>query len=272
MKITSRGCLAVNLFDNLNPIGRIAVLLLVLSAPGISSVASADSFDAPLKKKVVHFGLSPYYPGGNVRIRLSCYFYPAFMVKEYDEGQKGAEWLTILAIEKGAGPACTRSHALGERIIEGAGWSGYFKGAKGNLVFLGAADGTDGGIPFAIYDSRTGTKIFEDSAYESSIWNQKVKDSPFNHIRVSTAPSGKFSLSYLRVVQADCDLYREKVACWEQVRKKFELKSAQMPVCSGYKDISDRWVSALAYPVTVFLFPEPVIKTISGPVKCWPVD
>jgi hypothetical protein len=91
-------------------------------------------------------------------------------------------------------------------------------------------------------------------------------------MRVHRAPGGHLSLRYLRVVEADCDLHTEKATCWEQVRKKFEPKSTQMPVCGGYKDISDRWESAVAYPVEVFLSPQPVIKSIAGPVKCWPVD
>jgi hypothetical protein len=86
------------------------------------SVVSGDYFDIPMKKKVVDFGPSPYYPGGNVRIKLSCYFYPSFMVKEYDEGQEGAEWLAIVSFEEGITPACTQSHLVGERYqIPGMG-------------------------------------------------------------------------------------------------------------------------------------------------------
>src|SRR5216684_4356057 len=60
---------------------------------------SGDSFDAPLKKKVVDCGLSPYYdPHRNRRNELSCYSYSTFMVKQYDEGQKGSEWLAIVPI------------------------------------------------------------------------------------------------------------------------------------------------------------------------------
>jgi hypothetical protein len=75
----------------LNSLGHVAALLLVVGAPVFASDASADSFDAPLEKKVVDFGPSPYYSGRNVRVKLSCFFFPTFMVKEYDAGQKGAE-------------------------------------------------------------------------------------------------------------------------------------------------------------------------------------
>lgn len=249
----------------------VALLLLALAGPGCA-LASAASFDAPLKKQVVDLGPSPYYPAGHVRIRLSCYFYAGFMVKQYDAGEKGSEWLAILLMEKGATVNCTRAHASGERIIEGEEWSGYFKGVKGHLVFFDAADGTDGGLPFAVYDVRAGKKIFEDSAYDAGMWNKKVANSIFNRLRVSTATNERIFLRYLRVVEADCDLHTEKIPFGEETRKRLSIKSLSMPICSAYKNITTRWVSAVAYPVEVFLSPQPSMKTIAGPVKCWPVD
>src|ERR1700730_1316208 len=117
------------------------------------------------EKKVLDFGPSPYNPPGGPRIRakLFCYFYATFLVKDYDMGEKGAECLAIVPTRKEVAPACTRSHSQGERVIVGTEWSGYFKGAKGQLVFFQGDDGYNGGLPFAIYDSGTGTKVFEDS-------------------------------------------------------------------------------------------------------------
>jgi hypothetical protein len=243
------------------------------SRPG-TGASAVGSFDAPPKKKVVDFGPSSYYPNPQTapHVKLSCFYFPAFMVKQYDEGEKGAEWLSIVPIATKQVPSCTRAHVSGEKVIGAQEWSGYFKGVKTNLVFFDAADGTNDGLPFAVYDSRTGKKIFEDSAYESSMWNEKVKESPFNHLQVSIGQDGQLLLRYLRVVEAGCDLHTEKAACWDQIRKKLELKSDQMPVCSGYKRISDRWASAIAYPVEVSLPPQSTIKTTAGPVKCWPVD
>jgi hypothetical protein len=266
----------VNLLVKLNPIGYVAVLLVALSGPGLAATGTADSFDAPLKKKVVNFGPSPYYPAGNFQNKLSCYFYPRFMVKQYDEGEKGAEWLAIAPIEKGApAPECTKSHAPGERVIEQEEWSGYFLGVKGNLVFFDAADGFDGGLAFVVYDATTGKKIFRDSRYEASMWKRTAGGSAFNRLRVYRAPSGGLSLKYLRVVATECDLHqatKERASCWQEARKKLELKSTQMPLCSCYKRVSTRLASAVAYPVEVSLFPQPVTRTIDGPVKCWPVD
>jgi hypothetical protein len=251
--------------------GPVAIILLMLVLSRVV-FAQADSFDVPLKKKLVFYEPSPYYPGGNVRIKLSCFYYATFMVKQYDEGQKGAEWLAIVPTEKGLAPPCSRSHVVGERIIKYPEWIGYFKAAKGNLVFFHAADGINGGMPFVVYDSRTGRKVFKDSYYSASMGTGKVEDSPFNQMRISNAPNGQVSLTYLRVMGTDCDLYREKATCWEQVRKKLGVQSTQAPVCSGYQGVTTRWPSSVAYPVEVSLFPKPTAKTKDGPVKCWPVD
>src|SRR5580692_10672012 len=102
----------------MNPIKLVAVLLLAVSVPTFASIPPTDSFDAPLKKKVVDFGPSPYSEERGVRVKLSCYSYETFMVKEYDTGQEGAEWLAIVPTKKGVALACGRSHASGERVIE----------------------------------------------------------------------------------------------------------------------------------------------------------
>lgn len=125
---------------------------------------SLPPFDKPVKK-VLDLGPSPYYlPSQNMRKKLNCYIYRTFMVKEYDEGQKGAEWLSILPFQAGGRPACSLSHLSGEKVIHDD-ISGYFNGAKDSFVFFQAADGIDGGIPFVVYDTRTGTQVFHDSAY-----------------------------------------------------------------------------------------------------------
>jgi hypothetical protein len=253
-------------------------LVIALSLPAQIShpelvAPMVSSFDVPLKKRIVDYGPSPYYdPARRVRVKLSCFYFPTFMIKEYDEGQKGAEWLAILPVRKETVPKCHRSHEKEEKVIEGAEWGGYFRGVKSNLVFFDAADGYDGGLPFVIYDSVSGKKLFEDSAYDSNMWNKKAKDSPFNQLRVSSTKSRPISITYLRVVEAGCDLHTEKMTCWDSVKASLELKSAQMPICSGYENISDRFVSVIAYPIEVSLSQQPVVKSVAGPTKCWPAD
>jgi hypothetical protein len=80
------------------------------------SRAKVATFDPPLKKKVVDYGASPYYePRQNVRIRLTCFYYPKFVVKQYDEGQKGAEWLAILSVKEGKAPGVGAPTSVGKR-------------------------------------------------------------------------------------------------------------------------------------------------------------
>ena len=247
------------------------ITLVVFGTSAETRAWPVDSMDRPMRKQVVELGASPYYPGGKVPIKLSCYFYGTLAVKEYDAGQKGAEWIAIVPIQKDAAPACVESHGPGEKVIDGE-WNGYFKGVKGNLVFLDTADGMNLGLPFAVYDSGTGKKVFEDSAYDSRIENRKVEQSLFNRMRVATSADGTVILKYLRVVEAGCELHFQKASCWPQVKEKFKLKNAQAPVCSRYKNVPPPAEPALAYPVQVLLSVKPTIETIEGPVRCWPMD
>ena len=168
-------------------------------------------------------------------------------------------------------PTCARSHVSGETVI-GEEWCGYFKGVKENLVFFDACDGMNGGLPFVVYDSKTGKKVFQDSAYDSSMWTKKVEDSPFNRLRISRVQDRPLLLKYLRVVDTGCDLHSEDASCWDRVKLKLNLKSTKMPVCTGYQDISGGVVSIVAYPVSVSLASQLVVTTIAGPVTCWPHD
>jgi hypothetical protein len=252
---------------------RTTAQLLASSLVALAPVALAQSFDTPIKQQVLDLGPSPYYsPNQKVQIKLSCYFFPTLMVKEYDEGQKGAEWLSIVSAVSGQEPACGKLPTPGEKIIKYPEWTGYFMGVKGSLVFFRADDGMNGGLPFAVYDSKTETKIFHDNAYDADTWNEKAAASPFDKLRVSLNRDQHASLQYLRVVVTDCDLYHDKSSCWQQIRKKINLKEFPAPTCRGYEEVTTRLDSVIAYPVEVTLLPEPAFSMVDGPVLCWPVD
>lgn len=261
---------------------RVALLIVtvVFGNSALGSVALADSFDKPLRETVLDLGPSPnQLPSNGWRVKLSCYYYPAFMVKQLNDlGLKGARIATVPLLH-GHVPACQRTHSDGERLI--GRWGGYFKGVKGRLLFLDAADGTDEGMPFAIFDWKTGKKLFQDSVL---FWNSGPVESDieFSHI-----PDGKISMSYLRVVEARCSIPKDGMTCWDKFREKFGLPLAPLPKCTGYYQqgqkkwaVGDEGVppgelettSAIAYPVVVKLFPRPSIKAVAGPVKCSPVD
>jgi hypothetical protein len=247
----------------------VAVLLVAVPSSAQQSGASAGAFDVSTKKRVVDLGPSPYYRSSSERRRLSCYFYPTLLVKTYDEGQKGAEWLSFVRVEEGHPRRCELAHDPDEHLVDPAEWGGYFKGVKGDLVFFDAPDGLDGAISFAAFNANTGKKVFEDSAYYPRIGNRL---SPSNNLRIYAGAGGQVTLRYVRVEATECDLHSEPGKCWEAVRAQFDLKIARAPVCTGYSKIKDRHSSSIAYPVETMLFPNPATKTVSGPVQCRPVD
>src|SRR5580658_3881027 len=93
-----------------------AVLLLgavsVLGATISGSAANAEPFDKPLQKKVMDLGQSPHLmPNDDRHIKLTCSYYPNFMVKELnDPGNKGALWIALVPAKPGHISGCTRTH------------------------------------------------------------------------------------------------------------------------------------------------------------------
>ena len=246
-------------------------ILLLLVAGSLHAQADRanlnEGFDKPLKKTVVDLGPSPFYRASqHVRNKLTCYYYSTFTVKEYDQGEKGAEWLSIVP---SAQAACTRKHREDEKVYIYPEWSGYFRGVKGTVAFFDAPDGTDGGLPFAVFDVRTGRKLFEDSSlldyYQKTL---HIK----NAFRITSRPDQIPRLTYLRVVRAGCDLKTEGSDCWNRVKTTFGIKQADSPTCSGYEKAEGIWESAVVYPVSVLLTDSPKIKAVDGPVFCWPTN
>src|ERR1700733_6082266 len=136
----------------------IAVFCLVT----LGSSARADSFDVPTTKRVVDFGLSENnLPGQHqFRLRLYCFYYPKFIIKEFDnEGEKGVQWVSVAPGDASGTPACVRTHTSTEWIFEPPSWLGYFEGVKGNLLFLQDPDGTGGGRPFTVPHFRTRRRL-----------------------------------------------------------------------------------------------------------------
>lgn len=231
-----------------------------------SNAESNASFDPPIRKETVDLGPSPYYPDeeDGPPTALTCYYFPDFMVKEYDLGGLGAEWMSILPNPEET-PECKSSHEPGESNVRYPEWGAYFLGVKGNLAFFDGGDTVNGGLPFAVYDSSSGEKIFEDS-YD-------VHASSSSYLKAAPTSAG-YLLKYLRVVVTDCNLNSEGAACWNEIKAKYELQSDDMPLCTGYDHIAelvgtDQVESVIAYPVEVTLFSEPSIQSVAGPIRCW---
>ena len=264
---------------------------LLLSFLAMTTLAFAGSFDKPLSKKRVDLGPSEADPkshGKKIHGKVTCYYYPGFMVKEVDLGEKGADRLAIVLAGKTATP-CTRARSKAEKVVNPDEWSGYFKGVKGNLVFFNADDGWNGGMGFAVYDAKTMKKIYEDVALDEMTFSD---------------PSGPdVSIAYTRVVDGGCNLFKEQAACWNSIQKKFSLEADAMPDCkAGYEKSAQAMAEArcsdnakadpecmtkelplarqqandassvISYPVSVVLGPNPAVNPVAGSVGCWPSD
>lgn len=250
------------------------------------SILRAGSFDPPHLKKTIDLGPAKYSPGS--RAKVTCYFFPSFMVKEVDTGEKGAERLSILPAVKGKLHTCSRLHEPGEKAINPDEWTGYFKGVKGNLVFFDADDGVNGGMGFAVFDARTGKRVFDDVA--------------LGDLDVSTQDN-VVSLRYTRLVDGGCIVLKDSAGCWDKISKQLQLGNAPAPDCkAGYEKSAQDMAkgrcqaqnsdnaqcfakeiqlarqqandapSVISYGVEVVLNSSPSIKPAGGPVNCWPSD
>ena len=249
-----------------------AVLLLgavfVLGTTISGSAANAEPFDKPLQKKVVDLGQSPELrSSANNHIKVTCAYYPNFMVKELnDPGNKGALWIALVPAKPGHISGCTRTHGPEEKVFKD--WDGYFGGVKRDLVFLYASDGTNRGLPFTAFDSKTQAKVFQYSV--SLLDSHGERNHELDFVQASDK---QITLRYLRVFSGNCSVPKDGSACWSKFKEQTGLKLAPMPKCSDYPvENAGREPSVIAYPVEVSLFPKPSIKAIGNPVRCYPPD
>ena len=251
--------------------------LLVVTAMLVTAGACAESFDRPIRTTVVQLGRSSYLmPTNPDQIRLTCFYYSGFLVKQMvDPGLKGSMWVKLLPTSNGIVPECRNSHDPGEWSLADDGW--FFIGAKGRFSFLEASDGEDGAMLTRVVDTTTRKKIFEDSV---SFWHLRRLKSPIEFARTA---DGALLMRYRRSVEATCSIVKGGKACWDKVRTQFGLANAPIPECSGYRQrgarewkIGDEGVppeaettpSAIVYPVNVTLSSQPTVKVVGGPVWC----
>ncbi len=94
--------------------------------------------------------------GFDMKGKLTCLRYPNFALKQLDLGEKGAAGLYIASSE---GP-CQLNPTLDRKIEDET--AGYLWGAVGPYAFFRGADGWNGGMPFVVYDARTGVRLMDD--------------------------------------------------------------------------------------------------------------
>jgi hypothetical protein len=190
----------------------IASLALSLS----SAMAAAPSlFDTPKNTQVVNLPADPANP--QAKPKRTCTYYPGLVVKEIDMGEVGAADLSITAIS-GEVPKCERDIAH-EVNIDPETWSGYFKGAKGDFVFFDGEDGWNGGMPFAVFNGKTGHKLFTDTR----------KGDTYGAIETA---EGALALRYRRVWLAPCSMMADVTGCWKKIVAATSLEESARPDCA----------------------------------------
>jgi hypothetical protein len=264
------------------------LLLSVLVFLSIAaSVSRAGSFDEPVLKKTIDLGPARYNPRKHGKV--TCYFFRDFMVKVVDMGEKGAERLAIVPAGKSKVRTCSRLYEPGEKTINPDDWTGYFRGVKGNFVFFDADDVWNGGMGFAVFDSKTGKKLWDDVALGS--------------LDIAESVDKAVSLRYTRIIDGGCIMLKDPSGCWDTIEKRFGLANAAAPDCkAGYEksaqemakgrcqaqsNNSDQCLakeitlarqqagespSVVSYAVEFVLGAEPVIRPAGGSVNCWPSD
>ena len=271
-----------------------ALLVILAPAAGLAADAAASSqsiFDAPAAVKKLKLPRTRADPSD--RNELACFTYNEMRVRQLDLGEVGATVLAILPLKPGAkAPACQKTKAPGEIVIDGKGWGGYFKGVKGRYVPFDADDGTNGGLGFAVFDGHDGRKLFDDLA---------VGD-----LHSAEAGADGLRLRYRRAVAGPCSMIGGGADCWTKIAEAVpDLKDQPAPDCAaGYRkakaqmargrcdaqsDKSDgcfdkemkglddqHWddaPSVIAYDVESLVGGAmPVIKRTGGELSCWPSD
>jgi hypothetical protein len=243
----------------MNRLSTALALGLGLVTPGPGYGAPPSPFDPP--SKTVHTLLPRDRDNPQSRPKVTCAYFPRFMVKEIDLGEVGASQLSVLT---GSGsPPCRQANAPGERVVSPTTWSGYFAGAKGDYVIFTADDGWNGGMGFAVFSAQSGRKLFDDT-YKTRFQS------------VQTSAAG-LVLRYRRVYAAKCSIAADAAGCWAKVRKDTGLSAAAPPDCRAAYAREARRTPKLAAQVrgdpTVIDYEalvtlqggHPVIRPASGP-------
>jgi hypothetical protein len=199
---------------------------LLLAGLGLAALACTDAalaadpgFDKPIKQ-----ARQPLTGAAakNPKTGTFCFYFTGFMVKQVDEGEEGAEQLSIVpAGDPAKLPACQRQNLPDEKIVAPEEWSGYFKGVKGDYVLFDADDGVNGALGFAVFAAATAKKLFEDAAFDG--------------LQQVSLDAGTLKLRYQRSFSGDCSVPKSGAGCWTSLAKAAGLDAAKAPDCAaGY--------------------------------------
>ncbi|MFD2261323.1 hypothetical protein ACFSM5_00380 [Lacibacterium aquatile] len=240
-------------------LGLLPAVLLMTAEPSLAQRKNEQAlFDAPQETLIVKLPASAQTQ--NLPASVTCVYYPGFLVKQVDIGEKGAESLAIVPVAAQK-PPCELS-LPGEVHMQD--WRGYFLGVKGSFVFFDADDGFNGGVPFAVFPAQGatgGNKLIEDSRKSFEAVELEGTD---------------LVLRYDRVLSLDCSLQMEKT-CWIKAQAVTGLPEDRKPDCGDAyaKNAPDSpdVPSVLSYPAELRLTAsEWKISVRRGDVACYPAN
>ncbi|EKF58608.1 hypothetical protein QWE_18448 [Agrobacterium albertimagni AOL15] len=179
--------------------------------------------------------------GFDMKGKLTCLRYPNFTLKELDLGEKGAAGLYIASSE---GP-CQLNPTLDRKIEDDT--AGYLWGAVGPYAFFRGADGLNGGLPFMVYDARTGERLLQDLIA--------------GEFAALSLVGEELTLRYRRTFAASCSLLAAPESCAATIRQELGLvadrpmpdcRAAYQPAIDAEADAAkeiEAWPSVIDYPV-----------------------
>ena len=260
----------------------LAAALLVMGA-----TFPEANYDAPMDMAGVDLGPSRTASEQNNAVR--CHTYRGMMVKEVDLREVGDEQISLIPVGPRAFPPCQRAALPGERIVSPEVWRGYFAGMFSRFAVLRAADGSNGGIEFAVWPVTLQAPVYVSTAS--------------GPLRFDFGAAGRVVLRFDRLYLADCSVPAGGAACAQAIARETAAQAVAVDLCLlGYEaarrmqarryceaedDASDacfqkamRNLPALTKVPSVIAIPTDVTlqglssreQVVAAPRACWPQD
>jgi hypothetical protein len=246
---------------------------------------SSWRFDKPLREIHTPLPGDPYNP--QAKPMLSCFYYPNFMVKQIDLGEKGAEQISILPywIKDNKEPPCLRANATDEMVINSRALLGYFEGVKNDFVFLESAEGPAGGLFFGVFNAVEASKVFVDAAKWTKNSAEFTSLVVLNYPKDDNDNDSALELHYRRMYRAPCSLRADEKNCWSLIRKITGLTEVSPPNCAAAYEAMEKeypgdakgWKtdpSVITYDVEVVLDSGVALRVtpVSKAMECYPAE
>ena len=196
--------------------------LLVLAA-ALLTIAAGDpeaNYDPPLDLREVDLG--PAHTSSEVRAGLRCHYYRGFMVKEVDLGDLGDAQTSFVPAPPGNFPPCQRADLLGEVIIPGDAWRGYFSGAISRYAVFRAADTVNGALWFAVFQVNGRAPIYVSATV--------------GPLRLDLGAAGRILIRFDRRFDGGCSVPREGAVCARSIAVASGAPQISVDLCTvGYE-------------------------------------